>query len=220
MAFTARAFTFLAELEKNNNKTWFDGHKADYEAAIREPALQFIDDAGEWLEAAKLPYVADARKSGGSLSRIYRDTRFSADKTPYHTYVHMVFMHKAATDEHPMPGIGIRWDKNGAGVGAGCWMGGTPVLNKVRDAIVADPTAWTKAKKGLYMEHPAYAPPLKTAPRGYDKNHPLIDDLRRTTFAVDVPLTKKQFTGDLMGAFQGAVGQMRPFLGFMNEALE
>jgi uncharacterized protein (DUF2461 family) len=98
-------------------------------------------------------------------------------------------------------------------------MGGTPVLNKIRDAIVDDPASWKKAKAKVSL-HRDLSPPLKTAPRGYDKEHPLIEDLKRTTFAADVPLTQAEFTGDLMGAFQRNVKQMQPFLGFLEEAME
>ena len=220
MPFTNKSFTFLGQLERNNNKPWFDAHKAEYETVIREPALEFIEEAAFWFESEGMPYLAEAKKSGGSLSRIYRDTRFSKDKSPYNTHVVMGFHHKAGTEEHPMPGIGIRWDKDGASVGVGCWMGGTPVLNKVRDAIVADPKGWTKAKKGIDLQTPHYAPPLKTAPRGYDKDHPMIEDLKRTVFAADAPLSKAEFTGDLLEAFRSRVQRMSPFLEFLDGALE
>jgi uncharacterized protein (TIGR02453 family) len=219
MPFTAKAFTFLGQLEKNNNKPWFEAHKADYASAIVQPAFEFIEEAAQWFEAERLPYVAEAKKVGGSLGRIYRDVRFSKDKTPYNTHCFMGFHHNQGSETNPLPGIGIWWDKSGASVGGGCWMGGTPTLNKIRDAIVADPKKWAGVRKGLNMEHKHYAPALKTAPRGYDKDHPLIEDLKRTTFAVDVPLTKAQFTGDLMGAFQASYKKMKPMLTFLDEAL-
>jgi len=220
MPFTTKAFTFLGSLERNNDKEWFEAHRADYESAIVQPAFEFIDEAGEWFEAARMPYVAEAKKVGGSLSRIHRDTRFSKDKTPYHTHVVIGFEHRGSSEDHPMPGIGIRFDKAGAAVGGGCWMGGTPVLNKVRDAIVANPKVWTKAKSGVTLQDSDHAPPLKTAPRGYAKDHPMIADLKRQTFAAEVPLTKWQFTGELLPAFQDAYRQMQPLLGFLGDALE
>ncbi|MES2154633.1 MAG: TIGR02453 family protein [bacterium] len=218
MAFTTQAFTFLGQLEKHNRKDWFEAHRDDYEAAIRTPALAFIDEAAEWFETAGLPYVAEAKKVGGSLGRIHRDIRFSKDKSPYNTHAHMGFHHKGASEANPLPAIGIWWDKSGASVGGGCWMNGTPTLSKIRDRIVDDPKGWARAKKGVTF-HDDFAP-LKTAPRGYDKNHPLIADLKRTTFAADVPLTKAQFTGDLMGAFQTRYASMEPLLGFLGNALE
>ena len=220
MPFTSKAFTFLGQVERNNNRPWFEAHKAEYESAIRTPALAFIDEAAEWFEAEGLPYTAEAKKVGGSLSRIHRDTRFSKDKSPYNTHVVIGFEHRASREDHPMPGIGVRWDKSGASVGAGCWMGGTPTLNKVRDAIVADPKGWTAAKKGITMGDHDHAPPLKTAPRGYDKDHPMVADLRRTVFAADAPLSKAEFTGDLLGAFRARVLRMQPFVAFLCDALE
>lgn len=220
MPFTNRAFTFLGQLEKNNNRPWFEAHRDEYEAEIREPALAFIDEVAEWFEAEGLPYVAEAKKVGGSLGRIHRDVRFSKDKSPYNTHAHMGFWHKGASEDHPLPGIGVWWDKAGASVGAGCWMGGTPVLNRIRDHIVDDPAGWTKAKKSVTLEHRAHTPPLKTVPRGYDKDHPLIEDLKRTTFACDLPMTKTQFTTKLMPTFQKSVRTMEPFTTFLEEALD
>ena len=219
MAFSSKAFTFLAQLERNNEKAWFEAHRDEYEAHIRAPALEFIEACGAWFDAQGLPYVAQAKKAGGSLGRIHRDVRFSKDKSPYNTHVHMGFHHQDATEERPLPGIGVWWDSSAASVGAGCWMGGTAVLGKVRDAIVADPDGWRKAKANVSLEHKAYAPPLKTAPRGYDRDHPLIDDLKRTTFACDIPMTKAEFTTRLMPTFQASVRKAQPFVGFLEKAL-
>lgn len=215
MAFTAKALTFLSQLERNNDKAWFEAHKAEFQASVQEPALEFIEEAGAWFEAEGLPYRAVAKKVGGSLSRIHRDTRFSKDKSPYNPRMHMHFRHKDDREGHCMPAVGVLFSHKELGVGGGVWMAETPVLNQVRDAIVADPKGWTKATKGLEL----HGESLKTAPKGYDKVHPLIVDLRRTAYAVHVPLSKAEFTGDLGAAFRKDVVRMQPFLGFVEEAL-
>lgn len=78
MPFSERSFTFLGQLERNNNKPWFEAHRDEYETHIREPALGFIDDVAEWFEAEGLPYRAEAKKVGGSLGRIHRDVPMTA----------------------------------------------------------------------------------------------------------------------------------------------
>jgi len=80
--FTPEFFAFFGDLAKNNNKGWFTKNKERYEKAVQEPSLQFIRDAGQRLQKICSFIVADAKPFGGSLSRIYRDIRFSPDKSP------------------------------------------------------------------------------------------------------------------------------------------
>src|SRR5436309_15714206 len=80
---TPASFAFLKELEKNNNREWFTKNKAGYEETVQHPGVRFIRDAGVKLKALTPYLVADARAFGGSMMRIYRDVRFSRDKSPY-----------------------------------------------------------------------------------------------------------------------------------------
>lgn len=214
--FTGDAQGFLRELAAHNEKPWFEANKARFEAAVQQPALRFIEDASQWLEMAGLPYGAEAKKSGGGLSRIYRDVRFSNDKTPYAEHMIIHFGHKAGSKTKLMPVIGIRFDGRDVGFGGGIYGGQTHQLNQVRDAIIGRPNAWKTATKGLAL----WGDQLKTAPKGYDKEHPLIDDIRRKQFMAGVPLTLAQFTGDLMDAFQTGAARLQPFLEFIADALE
>jgi len=83
--FTPAFFKFFADLKKHNNKAWFDANKARYETVVREPLLAFIADFGPTLRRITPHLVADPRPVGGSMFRIYRDLRFSKDKSPYKT---------------------------------------------------------------------------------------------------------------------------------------
>ena len=80
-------FTFLADLRANNDREWFAANKQRYEEHVLEPALAFVAAFAPRLERISPHLRADARPSGGSLFRIYRDTRFSKDKTPYKTNI-------------------------------------------------------------------------------------------------------------------------------------
>jgi len=93
--FTKQTFNFLSTLAENNTREWFAEHKQEYEACIREPALDFISDMDEELRAISKHFRAVPKKVGGSLMRIYRDTRFSRDKTPYKTNIGIQFRHEA-----------------------------------------------------------------------------------------------------------------------------
>ena len=95
--FSDAGLQFLADLRANNNREWFNEHKPIYRDEIVEPALDFIVDFGGRLRAIYPDLNFDTRTNGaGSLMRIYRDTRFSKDKTPYKTNVGIVSRPRAA----------------------------------------------------------------------------------------------------------------------------
>lgn len=92
--FSTATLEFLDELAANNNRAWFDENKPRYEALVREPALDFIEAMGPVLQTLAPHFRADLRKTGGSLMRVYRDTRFARDKTPYKTNIGIQFRHQ------------------------------------------------------------------------------------------------------------------------------
>src|SRR5215475_2289307 len=92
--FTPELFRFLTRLKRNNNRDWFLAHKAEFELHAQQPAIQFITDFASPLYKITPHLVADPRTSRGSLFRIYRDTRFAADKRPYKTNIAMRFSHR------------------------------------------------------------------------------------------------------------------------------
>ena len=121
-------FTFFRELKENNNREWFQANKQRYETQVREPLLHFITDFGVRLPEISPRYMADARKSGGSLFRIYRDVRFSKDKSPYKTTAGIQFRHENGKDVHA-PGFYLHLEPDGVFVGVGIWHPETKILN-------------------------------------------------------------------------------------------
>ena len=85
--FDAQTLAFLRDLKKHNDRAWFAENKDRYEGSVKEPFLQFISDVGPELRKVSTQLVADPRPVGGSMFRIYRDVRFSRDKSPYKTHV-------------------------------------------------------------------------------------------------------------------------------------
>lgn len=158
-------FKFLKELKQNNNREWFEANRFWYEEEVKESMLRFITDFDSSLRTINPHYVADPRPVGRSLFRIYRDTRFSMDKTPYKTAVAAYFHHCDAGKDVHSPGFYLHLEPGGCFGGAGLWHPDTPTLKKVRDAIVKRPTAWKKALKGkIALEGDA----LKKPPKGYN----------------------------------------------------
>lgn len=91
--FTPASFGFLRELKKNNDRKWFQANKARYEEVVQGPAVRFIRDATVRLQKISPHHVGDPRPFGGSMTRIYRDIRFSPDKSPYKTHIGIHFWH-------------------------------------------------------------------------------------------------------------------------------
>src|SRR4029078_10719175 len=96
--FDPEFFDFLIDLAKNNDRDWFADNKERYETQVRERALAFIEDFGYRLAEISPNLRADSRRVGGSLFRIYRDTRFSRAQTPYQTHPAMHFRTLSAKD--------------------------------------------------------------------------------------------------------------------------
>lgn len=220
--FTPALFGFLKDLAANNNRDWFWANKDRYERDVRQPALEFITDFGPRLSSISEYFVADSRTVGGSLFRIHRDTRFSKDKTPYKTNTGMHFRHVRAKDAHA-PGFYVHLQPRGSFAGVGIWGPDGPTATAIRQAIVDDPAAWKKAAYGKRFRD-AYAmddhdDKLKRPPRGFDPEHPYIEDLKRRHFLGSLRLTQKQITAaDFLDAYTDLCKRAAPFMKFLCEA--
>jgi uncharacterized protein (TIGR02453 family) len=182
--FTPELFAFLDDLERNNEREWFRSNKGRYEEHLKQPALRFIEDFGGLLYDISPHFRAVPKATGGSLFRIYRDTRFSKDKTPYKTHLGVHFRHEQGKGAHA-PGFYLHIEPGAVACGFGLWTPPNPVLRRIRDRIVEDPAAWVAARTRatgdtgrLYA-----AGALKRVPRGYDKDHPLAEELKLKSFA-------------------------------------
>ncbi len=185
-------FEFFRELKNNNNREWFQANKNRYEADVREPLLQFISDFGLRLPEISPYYVADTRRSGGSLFRLNRDIRFSNDKSPYKTAAGIQFRHESGKDVHA-PGFYLHLEPGSVYGGLGIWHPDTPTLNKIRDAIVENPDHWQQivSDKTFSSRYELSGESLKRAPKGYEPDHPLIEDLKRKDFIAGTPFTEE-----------------------------
>ena len=211
--FTAGTFKFLRELKENNNREWFNDNKPRYERYIKEPALQFIMDFGPHLAKISPHFKADPRVNGGSLFRIYRDTRFGKNKAPYKNNTGLHFRHMAGKDAHA-PGFYLHIEPGQVFMGTGIWRPDSPTLRKIREAIVEDPKAWKRASnaKRFKDNFELTGDSLVRAPKGFDPEHPLIEDLRRKDFIGVTQLTQKAVTGpDFMKEFTSLCKASGPF---------
>ncbi len=178
-------FEFLRELKGNNNRDWFGANKQRYQDTVRDPMLHLISDFAPRLKKISRHFVADPRPVGGSLFRIYRDVRFSKDKAPYKTHTAAQFRHKRGKDVHA-PGFYLSLAPGEIHAGAGIWHPDSGSLKTIREALVARPRAWKNAIGGAEFKRTfkLEGDSLKRAPKGFDPEHPLIEDLKRKDFVV------------------------------------
>ena len=190
---TPELFQFLAELGLNNDRTWFQANKHRYESHVKQPLLEFIADFGDHLERVSPHFVADARGNGGSMFRIYRDIRFSKDKTPYKTAAAMQFRHERARDVHA-PGFYLHLEPGSVFFGAGMWGPDSASLKRIRDAIDTGATRWrgVLGEDEFASTFSLHAGGLKRAPKGFDPDHPLIEDLKRKHFIASAELSEDE----------------------------
>ncbi|RMG63297.1 MAG: DUF2461 domain-containing protein [Calditrichaeota bacterium] len=213
-------FRFLSELKKNNNREWFQRNKTRYEREVRGPVLQLIAWLADPIGRLSSHIVVDPRPHGGSMFRIYRDTRFSPDKSPYKTHVGVQFRHEGARDAHA-PGFYFHLEPGRVMAAAGIWRPDSRTTYRIRQAIAEQPDVWQKATAFLSDRFQLVGDSLKRPPRGFPPNHPLMADLKRKEFIAvthfaEAEACSPQFPGQLAGAFR----RMSPLVRFVCHALQ
>ena len=184
--FTTDAIDFLAELAANNDRAWFQPRKAEYERLLREPMQALIAELAARFERLGIPLRADPSRS---MFRIYRDTRFARDKSPYKTNVGATFpwlneVAGVAVPDETIHGNGgyFHFEPGNMYVGGGIVMPERPTIEAFRRAVVQDPDRVAAALEDrgfLRVFDPIYPHgSLKRVPPGYPPHHPRADWLR------------------------------------------
>ena len=220
---TNKTFAFLKDLDANNNREWFKANKDRYESDVREPALDFIEEFADKLLKISPHFIADARKQGGSLFRIHRDTRFAKDTTPYKTHTGMQFRHVATKDDVHAPGFYLHIEPSESWAGIGLWQPATADALKIRQAISDDPAAWKKAAYGKRFTDTfelSDGNKLQRPPAGFDPDHPYIEDMKRRDFTAGTRLSQKQVTSEgFLDEYAAMCKTASPFLAFLSRAV-
>lgn len=222
--FPDETLTYLAELTANNERDWFKANQPRYEALVREPARALVRDVGERLSEVTDQLVADDRKSGGSLMRVFRDTRFGADKTPYKTNVGVQFRHRAGKDVHA-PGLYFHLATDSTFIGIGMWMPDSPSLNAIRAKIDAEQDRWRKIitdpKFAKTFARDGHGEALKRPPRGYSQDHPLVEELKRKSHIAVEDLDPEVVHGpELVDLLIDRLKRARGYATFLCEAID
>lgn len=220
--FDAAGFRFLRELAKNNNREWFNAHKARYEEKLRDPFLRLIGDLAEPLAKISGHFRADPKPSGGSMFRIYRDTRFANDKTPYKTWLGARLFHERARQVHA-PLFYLHIEPGRCFAGGGLWHPEGPDLRRIRDFLVDNPATWKKAVRSTAFRKrfALGGESLTRPPSGYDPGHELIEDIKRKDFVASLEISDADAMSPrlrplLVEAFKGVA----PMVDYLCAALE
>ncbi len=214
--FTPALFGFLGELAENNERAWFEANRKRYLRDVRDPMLRFIEDFAPYLDEISPHYVADPRPNGGSLFRIHRDIRFSKDKRPYKTNAGAHFRHAAGRDAHA-PGFYLHLEPGGVFAASGVWHPDGPALNRIRQSIVDRPNEWRRATRAV---GPLAGESLKRPPRGFDADHPLVEDLKRKEYFALVRFGEADACADdFIDRFAGTCRQFAPLTAFLTASL-
>ncbi|GAB4108167.1 MAG: DUF2461 domain-containing protein [Acidobacteriota bacterium] len=214
-------FRFLRDLRANNRREWFEAHRDRYEQHVREPLLQFVREFEFRLGGISTQFVADARRTGGSLFRIYRDVRFSRDKSPYKTHAALQFRHRQGKNVHA-PGFYLHLEPDQCFAGIGIWRPDRPALNRIRAALLQRPQQWLDAigDPDFRRVYQLGGDSLKRPPQGIDPNHPLIEDLKRTDFVAFTEFTEREATApDFIDRYARLCAAGTPFMRFLARAL-
>ena len=214
-------FKFLEELEVHNDRRWFEKNKQRYEDEVREPGLEFIRRMAPHVERFSPHLRASDRKVGGSMMRIYRDVRFSRDKRPYKTNLGIQFRHEAGKDVHA-PGLYFHIQPGNIFLGAGMWHPDADSLAGIRGRIDSDPRSWKRIRDGKrFREQWEFrGESLKRPPRGYDAEHPLIDDIKRKDHIAVHNLRKRDITSsDLVELVADRFFGTRGFMAWLASAV-
>lgn len=229
VAFTPKALAFLRALKRNNKREWFEAHRAEYTSDLLEPLRTVAEELDVRFASLAPEFVGDPKRS---LFRIYRDIRFSKDKTPYKTHGSLWIYHRA-----PGRGVGKEID-GGAGfylhiepgaslVAGGLWMPPRPLLAKVRERFSEDLKGWESAVGSSMMkkrfekltdDEPGIL--LKRLPRGFEEGHKAERWLRYNSFTVSRTYTDAEMLSPKL--IDNAIkdySAMLPMVRWLNRAL-
>lgn len=217
----ATTIKFLKDLEKNNDKSWFDVNRSRYEAA-REAFLQSVE---AMIKAIALfePAIGE-QTAKQTVFRINRDVRFSKDKRPYKNNMSAYF--NAAGKKSNLAGYYVHIEPGKSFVAAGVWMPEAAVLLKIRQEIDYNFEEWNgittaTAFKKLFPTGINMDDSLQRPPKGYEENNPAIKILKLKSFIgsrsfTDAEVMHKAFTKELSKTFKA----LMPIVHFINRSLD
>lgn len=217
--FSPKALTFFRELEKNNDRQWFAAHKDIFETVVRQPMIELTSLICDDFRKIAPDYVPE--KPEKAIFRIYRDTRFSRDKTPYKTHIGSFLQHRRI-EKYAGAAFYFEVSHRSVGVGGGMYMPGAEQLQAVRQALttkwreLAEICADRRLMKALGS---VQGDKMARVPKGFDPQSPAADWLRykHIYYYLELP-AKLALTADLHKELLSRLKLLVPFNDFLNDA--
>lgn len=221
--FSDASFKFLHGLARHNDKAWFAAHKHQYEEHVRQPFLHLLGDLQPDLANISEHFRSDPKTVGGSLFRIYRDARFSSDKSPYKSWQGARLYHERRK-QVAAPSFYLHLQPGESFVGAGLWHPEPPTQRKVRQFIFDNPGTWRAAAHA-----PAFrrrfdfeeSEVLVRPPRGFPADFEFIDDLKHKNFVFWRSLDDAAMTSPrLRQTLVADLNALAPFVDYLCASLD
>lgn len=212
----AKTFQFLQNLKQNNSKDWFLANKKEYENAY-ENAYVFANDLIQRMNTIDEIETPNGKKA---IFRIYKDVRFSKDKTPYKTHIGG---HLTRATKLRRGGFYFHIEPENSFVGGGFWNPNPEDLKRIREHISYEPERLqtilnSNSFKSNFVS--LKGEKLKTAPKGFDKNDPAIDLINFKQFLISKPFTDSDVLSDnYLDEVFNTFKAMLPFFDYMSEIL-
>lgn len=217
--FPKEAMTFFRDLKKNNTREWFETRKELYETKVKAPMVELVEALNSELAKIAPDHAADPKKA---IYRIYRDTRFSKDKTPYKTHIAANFSHRLL-DKHAAAGLYFAVSHESVDFGGGLYMPGPEQIPLIRDLLAERHTEFTKltgSKSYRALLGDVQGEQLTRAPKGFAPDHPAEALLRRKQWYWYVQMDAEiALTPKLLPELKERFAALVPALAFLNAPL-
>lgn len=218
--FPKEGVAFLKKLKRNNNREWFAKHKPEFEEFVKLPMQSLI--------ASLQPYFADFAPDfeihpKRSLFRIYRDTRFSNDKTPYKTHVAAHFEQRRKPRIMDAAGYYLHIEPGEVFIGGGIYLPDSDQLKKIRRAVAEQPKEFLSiihAPSFKKMFGSLHGEKLSRAPKGYAPDHPMIEYIKYKQFFTGLEWKEETcYKKDFVKRVVAVCRELTPLINFLNNAM-
>lgn len=216
--FPAGALKFLRQLKRNNNRDWFHANKPVYENELRAPMEEFVEALNASLARYASAFITEPKKA---IYRIYRDTRFSSDKTPYKTHCGALFSRRDLP-KHEGASFYVAVSPSEVGIAGGVYMPGPEALSQLRNHLAKhheEMEVLSASKKLAKLMGGIQGTALSRPPKGFSPDHPAIELLKRKQwyFYAELP-PDLALKPSLLPEVEKRFEAMAPVVEFLNRA--
>ena len=215
--FPPEAITFLRAIKRNNRREWFQPRKHLFESHVKAPMVHLVDALNRNLVKFAADHINDPNQA---IYRFYRDTRFSADKSPYKDHIAAIFPRRGHA-KHVSAGFYIGVSHEGVEVAGGIYMPGPPELLAIRTWLAEHHAEFAKAARGPEkLMGKLHGASLQRAPKGFPADHPAADLLKMKQWLYFTVLDVSMATSpNLVGEVSKRFRAMAPVVELLNTPL-